>query len=62
MMSTACCASVLTGTNRIEGRPTASQQASASAGSCLFRFTYGFTYCGGISRTSWPSAPISRAQ
>jgi hypothetical protein len=39
MMSTACCSSVLTGTKRIEGLVTASQQASASAGSCLFRFT-----------------------
>src|SRR5881398_190683 len=44
------------------GRPTASQIASASAASFLLRFTYAFTYCAGISRTSCPSAPSSRAQ
>jgi hypothetical protein len=48
--------------NRIVGRPTASQIASASAASCLLRLMYAFTYCAGISRTSWPSAPSSRAQ
>jgi hypothetical protein len=42
----------LTGTNRIVGRPTASQIASASAASCLLRLMYAFTYCAGISRTS----------
>ena len=40
------------GTKRMVGRPTASQIASASAASVLFRFTYGFAYCGGINRTS----------
>ena len=30
--------------------------ASASAASFLLVFTNGFTYCGGISRTSWPRA------
>ena len=42
----------LTGTNRIVGRPTASQIASASAASCLLRLMYAFTYCAGNSRTS----------
>ena len=32
-----------TGTNRMAGRPTASQIASASLRSFLFDFTYGFT-------------------
>src|SRR5215470_11309640 len=44
------------------GLPTASQIASASAASVLFRFTYGLTYCGGISRTEWPRRDSSRAQ
>src|SRR6476646_1760274 len=44
------------------GRPTASQIASASAASCLLRLMYAFTYCAGISRTSWPSAPTSRCR
>jgi hypothetical protein len=48
--------------NRIVGRSTASQIASASAASCLLRLMYAFTYCAGINRTSWPSAPSSRAQ
>jgi hypothetical protein len=47
---------------RIVGRSTASQIASASAASCLLRLMYAFTYCAGINRTSWPSAPSSRAQ
>lgn len=34
-----CCCSLFTGTKRMPGRCTASQQASASAGSCLFVFT-----------------------
>src|SRR5260221_5023827 len=58
----ACCSAVLTGTNRIVGRPTASQIASASAASCLLRLMYAFTECAGISRTSCPSAPSLRAQ
>src|SRR5215813_1714149 len=58
----ACWSAVLTGTKRIVGRPTASQIASASAASCLLRLMYAFTYCAGISRTSWPSARNSRAQ
>jgi hypothetical protein len=40
----------------------ASPIASASITSFLFRFTKGFTYIGAISRTSWPNAPICRAQ
>src|SRR6476660_6723281 len=48
--------------NRIVGRSTASQIASASAASCLLRLMYAFTYCAGISRTSCPSTPSSRAQ
>jgi len=36
-------ASLLTATNRIEGRVTASQMAAASAASVFPRFTYGFT-------------------
>src|SRR5215218_7165891 len=44
------------------GRTTASQIASASAASVLFVLTKGFTYWGGISRTSWPRACSSRAQ
>ena len=47
---------------RIVGRWTASQIVSASAASCLLRFIYAFTYCAGISCTSWPSARNSRAQ
>jgi len=52
----------LTGTKRMVGRVTASQIASASLASVFPRFTYGFTYAGGISRTSCPSLRISRAQ
>src|SRR6187200_1083840 len=37
--SAACCSAVLAGTNRIVGRTTASQIASASAASFLFRLT-----------------------
>jgi hypothetical protein len=48
--------------NRMLGRRTASQHASASAESCLLVFTYGFTYCGGMSRTSWPSLVNAPAQ
>ena len=48
------------------GRPTSSQIASASAAARLFRLTYGLTYCGGISLTSWPSRvtrePVMRAR
>jgi len=40
---TPCCSSVFTGTNRMFGRVTASQIASASAASFFCRFTYGFT-------------------
>ena len=43
-------------------RVTASAMASASAASVLKRLTNGFTYAGGINRTSWPSVRISRAQ
>jgi hypothetical protein len=38
-ISSACWPSSFTGTNRIPGRRTASQQASASAASCLFVLT-----------------------
>src|SRR3954447_23644934 len=58
----ACFASLFTATNRIVGRWAASQIASASAISFFWRLTNGFTYAGGISRTSWPSSPIARAQ
>ena len=56
-----CCSEVLIGTNRMDGRCTASQIASASAASFFWLFTYGFTNCGGINQ-SCPSALISRAQ
>jgi hypothetical protein len=59
--NTVCCSTVLIGTNRMRGRVTASQIASASAASVLFAFTYGFTNCGAISRTACPSATNSRA-
>ena len=42
-ISTACCSTLFTATNRIVGRVTASQIASASAASVFPRFTYGFT-------------------
>jgi hypothetical protein len=41
----------LIGTKRIVGLVTASQIASASAASFFCRFTYGFTWPGGISFT-----------
>ena len=44
------------------GRMSASQIASASVASFLLVLTNGRTYCGGISRTSCPSARNSRAQ
>ncbi len=50
--STACCSTLFTATNRIVGRPIASHTPSASRPSFLLRFTYGFTYDAGISRTS----------
>ena len=49
-------------TNRIVGRCAASQIASASAASFFWRFTNGFTYAGGINRTSWPMRDSSRPQ
>jgi hypothetical protein len=39
------------GTQRILGQLIASQIAYASAASFLFVWTYGFTYCGAISRS-----------
>ena len=39
-----CCSTLLIATKRIVGRPAASQIASASALSVLFRLTNGFTY------------------
>jgi hypothetical protein len=62
MSSADCCSFVFTGTKRIDGRLTASQIASAPAVSFLLRLTQAFTYCGGIRRTSCPSALSSRAQ
>ena len=47
---------LFTAANRMVGRTNASQIASASDALFLLVFTNGFTYCGGISRTSWPSA------
>ncbi len=41
--SGACCSGDFTGTNRIVGRVTASQTASATAASVLHRLTYGMT-------------------
>ena len=52
----ACWSGDLIGTKRMVGRVTASQIASASPASVLPRFTYGLTYAGDISRTSWPSS------
>ena len=66
--------SLFTATNRMVGRDAASAMASASATSfggktihrivffsaSLWRFTNGFTWAGGISRTSWPRSPIAR--
>jgi hypothetical protein len=62
-ITAAPCDSALFGaTNRMVGLCAASQMASASAMSFFCRFTKGFTYDGGISRISWPSAASSRAQ
>jgi len=75
-MARACCSGDLTGTVRIAGRSAASTIASASLASfggktihwivflpaSLWRFTKGFTWIGGIRRTSWPRAISSRAQ
>jgi hypothetical protein len=52
----------LISTKHMPGRPAASQIAAASLRSFLARLTKGFTYCGGIRRTSWPSAVSLRAQ
>ena len=52
----------LIGTNRIEGRVDRLQIAAASARSFFWRRTWGLTYAGGMSRTSWPSSAIVRAQ
>ncbi len=57
-----CCTADLTCTNRMVGRRTASQIASASAASFLLRLTYAFTSFAGIRRTWWPSFASSRAQ
>ncbi len=59
------CSTLLTGTSRARtrGRLMASQIASASFLSFLRPgVTYGFTACGGISITRWPSRVSSRAQ
>lgn len=58
----ACVSSLLIATNRVVGRSAASQIASASAASFFWRFTNGFTYAGGINRTSWPMRDSSRPQ
>jgi hypothetical protein len=47
---------VLSGTNRMVGRWTASPIASASSRSFFCDLTNGFTYWGGIRRTSCPCA------
>ena len=60
--STCCCAWLLTSTNRLDGRVTASQIASTSRASFLFDFTYARTERGFISLTSCPSFTICRAQ
>ena len=52
----------LIGTNRMSGRPTASQIASASAASVLLLFTYGLTNCGAMSFTVCPNSISVRAQ
>ena len=59
---TDCCSADFTAANRMVGRISASQIASASVASFLFVLTKGCTYCGGISRTACPSARNSRAQ
>ena len=59
---TDCCSADFTAANRMVGRISASQIASASVASFLFVLTKGCTYCGGISRTACPSARSSRAQ
>ena len=51
-----------TATSAIPGRAAASAMASASMRSFLPRRTNGLTYCGGISRTRWPSASARRPQ
>ena len=56
------CSEDLTGTNRMFGRPTASQIASASFRSFLLDLTYGVTNCGLINRTSCPSSESVLAQ
>ena len=58
----ACASADFTGTKRMLGRDAASLIASASIPSFLPRLTKGLTYCGGISRTRWPSAISSRPQ
>lgn len=57
-----CWATVLTGTNRMFGRPIASQMASASRPSFFWVLTYGFTYLACISLTVCPIFSNSRAQ
>src|ERR1700738_851482 len=53
-ISRPCCSADFARTNRILGRPTASQIASASAASFLLRLTEAFTSFGGITRISGP--------
>jgi hypothetical protein len=61
-MSTPCAPIDLIGTKRIVAGVTASQIASASAASLLlWRLTQTVAQADGISRTSCPSAPSSRA-
>ena len=54
------CASDFSATNRMVGRVAASAIASASRSSFFCAFTYGWTYSGDISRTSWPCAANAR--
>ena len=61
--STACCATLLIGTNWISGREPATHRAAASTASFFLPFlTKGFTASGAISFTSWPKAVSKRAQ
>jgi hypothetical protein len=61
--STACCSTVLIGTNLASGRDPATHKAAASAASFFLPFfTNGLTASGAISFTSWPRPLSRRAQ
>ena len=58
--STACCSTLLIGTNLVSGRVPATHRAAASAASFFLPLlTNGLTASGAISFTSWPK-PLSR--